>query len=120
MADIAGSQALGIRPEGVLGVDRAAALKAELLEALAVSGKVVLNMEAVTDIDLACLQVLYSARKTALERSREFSVRGSLPQRSLERLHAAGFLAMKPGGGTASAPVNLEALLVDFQGEGPR
>lgn len=104
-----------IRPDGNLGIDRAALLRAEILDALASSRRVILDLEAVSDIDLSCLQVLYAARKSARTTSREFSIRGSLPPRTLDRLFASGFLNARPGaGGTASAPSDLGALLLDF------
>lgn len=116
MADSAGNHAQIIRPEGALGVDRAASLRTELLAAFSSAGKVILALEAVSDMDLACLQVLYAARRSAREGSVDFSLRGSLPTRTLERLYATGFLRVRPGaGGGAAVPADMEALLVDFQ-----
>jgi anti-anti-sigma regulatory factor len=120
MAGIAASQTSSLRPEGVLGVDRASELRKELLEAFASSSTVVLNLEAVSDIDVACLQVLYAARKSAVAASLDFVIKGSLPPRSLERLHAAGFLSHKPDSGSAASPVSLASLLVDFPMERSR
>lgn len=94
---------------GVLYTDRAAALKKELEEALAGSGPVLVSLSLVEDIDLACLQVLYAARRSAKALGREFHFVGSIPSRLCKRLCAAGFLRGHP-----ERTEDVEAGLVEF------
>ena len=86
-----------LKLQGVLGIDRAASLKEEIVAALGESGRVLLDLSLVEDLDLACLQVLYGARTTAKARGLELQFSGSLPSRVVQRLETCGFLKGRPG-----------------------
>ena len=82
---------------GNLSVDRAAALKSEIAVALETSDIVLLGISRVEDLDLACLQVLYSAKASASARGKELHFHGSLPPQVSKRLVTCGFLRDLPG-----------------------
>lgn len=94
---------------GALLVDRAQPLKDELLAALSDSGQVLVSLSAVEELDLACLQVLYGARRLAVADGKEFHFVGSVPARVAKRLAAAGFIPR-----TVERAEDLEATLADF------
>jgi anti-anti-sigma regulatory factor len=77
---------------GSLTVDRAAALKGEISEALEGCESVLLSISLVEDLDLACLQVFYSAKAKAAAAGKELHFLGSVPSRVSKRLVACGFL----------------------------
>ncbi len=94
---------------GSLLVDRAAQLKKELGEAVAASERVLVSLSLVEELDLACLQVLYAARRAAAAAGRELRFVGSVPSRIVERLYVTGFLKGKP-----ERAEDFEAMLQDF------
>jgi anti-anti-sigma regulatory factor len=94
---------------GALLVDRAAALKAELSEALEGSSQVLVSLSLIEDLDLACLQVFYAARRTAVKSGKEFHFIGTVPSRIVKRLAAAGFLS-----GSPERAEDFEAGLIEF------
>jgi anti-anti-sigma regulatory factor len=94
---------------GSLIVDRASALKSELAAALAASGNVLVSLSTAEELDLACLQVLYAARKSAFAAGKEFHFVGTIPTRVAKRLSAAGVLK-----GLPERAEDFEAGLVDF------
>lgn len=81
-----------VKLSGALGIDRAAALQAELSSALAGADKLLLDLSSVDDIDLAALQILYAARRSAKAQSKELHLSGGLPPKLVKRLVASGFL----------------------------
>lgn len=60
--------------EGALTVSRIAEVREELLEAFKLSAKVVLDLRAVTEIDLSALQLCCSAHKTAKKTEKTFEL----------------------------------------------
>jgi anti-anti-sigma regulatory factor len=54
---------------------------------------VILDLSAVEDIDLSCLQVLYAARRGARESGRQFDLTGRLRPRLVSRLRSTGFIS---------------------------
>lgn len=87
--DRAGS--LCIRAEGELTVQHAAEFKECLLDAMGKAQSVRVNLQAVEDMDVTCVQLLCSAHKTALSAGRDLVIdnEGSdLLERSIDR---AGF-----------------------------
>jgi anti-anti-sigma regulatory factor len=94
---------------GSLLVDRAVALKDELSEALEGSDNVLLGISEVEDIGLACLQVLYAAKKRASASGKELHFHGALPPRLSKRLAACGFLRS-----VSEAADGFESALVGF------
>jgi anti-anti-sigma factor len=68
------------KKEGILSLSgeltllQAAQLKAELLQALASSERVTIDIQALEGIDLACLQVLCAAHRSAVGRGRQLAL----------------------------------------------
>jgi anti-anti-sigma regulatory factor len=81
-----------INLSGSLNVERAAALKTELAEALAGDDKLLLGFSAAEELDLPCLQVIIAAKKSAEATGKELHFMGSLPRGIAKRLAACGFL----------------------------
>jgi anti-anti-sigma regulatory factor len=81
-----------VKLHGALTVEHAARLKSEIAEALAGRENVLLNFSQVEDLDLACLQVLYSAKASAAAAGKELHFLGSIPPRVSERLVSCGIL----------------------------
>jgi anti-anti-sigma regulatory factor len=105
----AGQSPKVVNLQGSLLVDRAAALKDELVEALEGSDNVLLGISQVEDLDLACLQVLYAAKKSATSAGKELHFLGSVPSRLSKRLAACGFL-----GGASGNAEEFESALLGF------
>ena len=63
--------------EGALTVSRIAEVRDELLKAFKSSAKVVLDLRAVTEIDLSALQLCCSAHKTAMKTKKVFELMDS-------------------------------------------
>lgn len=63
-----------LKVEGVLSIYEAEAFKKELLEGLDKSSELVIDLGAVSECDLTCIQLLYSAKKTALEKGKIFAI----------------------------------------------
>jgi len=95
--------------QGSLTVDRAVTLKAEISEAISNYDNVLLSISLVEEIDLACLQVFYSAKASAKAAGKEMHFLGSVPSRVLKRLVACGFLR-----GVADHAEDFESALVGF------
>lgn len=53
--------------EGILGIERAEEMKAQLLAVMVPDNSLIINLSRVEWIDLSILQILVSAKKTALE-----------------------------------------------------
>jgi anti-anti-sigma regulatory factor len=92
-----------------LTVDKAAALKDELFAALSKGGSVLLNLSAVEELDLSCLQVMYAARAQAKASGCGLHFSGQAPERVVSRLSACGFLR-----GPTERSGDLESALVGF------
>lgn len=63
--------------EGALTVSRIAEVREELLAAFKSSAKVVLDLTAVTEVDLSALQLCCSAHKTAVKKGKVFELTDS-------------------------------------------
>jgi anti-anti-sigma factor len=59
---------------GELNIEHAQALKETLLQSLAGTGPLLLNLENVTAIDLSCLQLLCAAHRSWLAANRELAI----------------------------------------------
>jgi len=94
---------------GSLTIDRASALKDELLAALSASSNVHVSLSLAEELDLACLQVLYAAKKSAVSLGKEFHFAGTMPDRVLKRLAACGLCSS-----AASRAEDFEAGLPGF------
>lgn len=71
--------------DGALTIERANELKEMLLDALRENEHVALNLEKVTAVDLACLQVLCAAHRTSVGSNRHLTLQGKRPE-VLERI----------------------------------
>lgn len=80
-----------IRIQGELTVQHAAELKACLLSALSSAQSVRVDLEAIEDIDLTCLQILCSAHKSALFAGKNLCLGDETPEHFRNSLDAAGF-----------------------------
>ncbi len=92
MADGAEGRAGGdiLAIAGALTVQRAAELKTVLVDALARSGGVAVDLSGVTEIDLCGLQLLCSARRTAARSGKRFALAGPTPDAVRRAAEAAG------------------------------
>ncbi len=95
--------------QGSLSIERAAALKAEIAEALRGGDSVLLSLSLAEDLDLSCLQVIYAAKRQALSSGKALHFLGSVPSRIARRLAACGFLR-----GPAERAEDFESALVGF------
>jgi anti-anti-sigma regulatory factor len=95
--------------KGSMSVERSFALKDELAEALAGGDTVVIDVSSIEELDLSCLQVLYSASASAKAAGKKLHFSGTLPPRVSERLMSCGFLR-----GAESRRQDLESALVGF------
>jgi ABC-type transporter Mla MlaB component len=77
--------------DGELTVSNAAALREGLLAALAQGDQVELDLEEVTAIDLAGLQLLCSAHRTAVAGEKSLTLKGTLPPALQQACAGAGF-----------------------------
>jgi anti-anti-sigma factor len=98
-----------INLHGALTVDRAVALKEEISAVLAQTDQVFVNLSQTEDIDLACLQVFYAARRSARAADKQFRLVGSVTPRVAKRLSACGFLR-----GSPERAEDFETALIDF------
>ncbi len=94
---------------GALIIDRASALKDELVAAFAESSQVLVSLSLVEDLDLSCLQVFYAARRSAASTGMDFHFIGTVPPRIAKRLATTGFLDGMP-----ERAEDFEAALIDF------
>lgn len=107
------AQAAVVSLKGNLTVDKAASLKDELGKALAESSAVFVDLSSAEDIDLSCLQALYSAAAGALDGGGRLGFAGKLPARISQRLFACGFV-----GERLESAEGLERKLAGFPGSG--
>ena len=85
-----------LRPEGNLTVVRAADFKEALLNSIDKADTIEINLADVTGIDLACLQLLCSAHRTALSKEKTFAVKDPSIPFYLEARKNSGFVFDKP------------------------
>ncbi len=107
-----GTASLNLAPQGKLYIDKAAEVHSLLTDAFRKASVIVLNWDAVEDIELPVLQLLYAARKEAAETGKAFHFTGKVSERVSSRLLKSGFLREIPSSGEA-----LEAGLLDFSGD---
>jgi len=81
---------------GSYAIDRAAELAGILKDALQQTAAVDLDVGAVVELDLASLQVVYSAAKTARAKGGELRFTGRVSDTVCTRLVAAGFSTHGP------------------------
>jgi hypothetical protein len=99
-----------IAPEGKLFIDKAVEIHSLLKDALSKSANVVFNWDAVEDVDLPVLQLIYAAQKEAALKAKKFHFSGTLSDRVSARFVACGFT-----GDRLTIGEELGTGLVDFQ-----
>jgi anti-anti-sigma regulatory factor len=98
-----------LNPSGALIIDRASAFKSEMAAALAKSRKITVDLSLVEELDLACLQILYAARRATAASGGELHLTGTVSSRIARRLSAVGILRGTPG-----RAEDFEASLLEF------
>ncbi len=76
---------------GDLKIPQAGPLKDTLLQALNGDKDLVLNIDQVKEVDVACLQVFCAAHRTFLQAGRQLIFNGPLPPQFLQSMKEAGF-----------------------------
>jgi len=109
MSVIQGESGKIVNLSGPLIVDRSQALKDELTAAIAESSDIHVSLSLIEDLDLACLQVLYAAKRQAGAEGKGFHFSGTVPSRVVRRLAAAGILK-----GSHQRAEDFEADLIGF------
>lgn len=84
-----------IKLRGALSITEAAAFKTALVDSLNSMDAVEINLDEVESIDLACLQLLCSAHRTAANKGKQVAVKMPLPSPFLEAREKAGFVYTK-------------------------
>ncbi|HUX40994.1 MAG TPA: STAS domain-containing protein [Rectinemataceae bacterium] len=102
-----------LSPQGNLGIEKASSLRAEILDGFSGGAPVEFDFSGIGDLDLPCLQVLYAARREAIERDLHFRLSGSVSPRIARRLKASGFVNALPESGA-----ELEGCLLGWAKEG--
>lgn len=69
-----------VRLEGEINIASAAALKAALLEALALETELRIDLERATEVDLTALQLLWAAQRQALQSGKSMTMSESLAE----------------------------------------
>jgi len=77
---------------GELTIRRIASLKSELEKPLTSGEGVLVRLEAVTEVDLAFLQLLCAAHRQASRQEQTFAVSGEIAGRFAEALRQGGFI----------------------------
>jgi anti-anti-sigma regulatory factor len=95
--------------QGDLSIQKASGLADELKSVLDQADRVVLDIGHAERIDLACIQVLYAAKKTADGMGKELVFNGAVAPEIAATLAVGGFCKTPPEDGT-----ELGAALVEF------
>ena len=77
---------------GELGLLQAEQLKMQLTQALEGCGRLRIDAKAVTDIDLACLQLFCSAHRSAVSRGKQVTLSGQPSEAFRGRIVQAGLM----------------------------
>ena len=77
---------------GELTIESANELKKILMKSITKAGHVVLEIGNVTEMDLSCLQLFYSAHKRAKESGKSFRLKGGCPDAFKKAVEDAGYL----------------------------
>ncbi len=78
--------------DGDLTVEHAGEMRMALIKALVDSDRVEVKLGEVAEADLACLQLLCSAHRTAVTLKKRFAVAGARPEKFKQAVEAAGYL----------------------------
>lgn len=92
--------------KGELTIQHAPRLKEVLLDALDRTTRLSVVLEGIKEIDLACLQVLCSAHRTAIESAKDISIAGSWPEAFRKVVVESGY----ERGGSCRSPESVSCL----------
>jgi len=81
----------GIRLEGVLDIGGATELKQVLLQALESPGPARIALEAVTEMDVTAMQLLWAAEQEARRSGKALALEGRVPEALRNQMQGAGF-----------------------------
>lgn len=84
-----------VQLKGDLSVADAADLKNFLVDSLARADAIVINLDRVTSIDLACLQLFCSTHRSAAKNGKKFMIQEPVPEPFIKARKAAGFMFNK-------------------------
>ena len=76
---------------GAMTLQQIDKMKAALMKLISGSEHVVVNLEDVTDIDMACLQLLCAAHRTSTALNKNFTITGNRPEIFKNMVNEAGF-----------------------------
>lgn len=85
-----------IRPRGNLSITEAAELKSALAHSIDNMESIEINLDDIESIDLACLQLLCSAHRTAANKGKTMAIKQPPPSLFSEAQKIAGFRYGKP------------------------
>lgn len=91
MSKAAGKRIRRLHWQGVLTVQEVSGCRDQLQQAMAVADKVVLRLDEVEEIDIAFMQLLCAAYRTAAALDKEIEVSEPLSPNHLETVRVAGF-----------------------------
>lgn len=91
MSKAAGKGIRHLHWQGELTVQQVGHCRDELQQALAAVDRIVLRLDDIEEIDIAFMQLLCAAYRTAATLGKEIAVDGPLPLRHLETVRLAGF-----------------------------
>ncbi|MCP4754601.1 MAG: STAS domain-containing protein [Proteobacteria bacterium] len=77
--------------EGDLTIQKAADLKKHLTDSLELTEHCILDLKQVTMVDLSCVQLFYSAYRTALSLNKRISLLGDCPEVFKRAIEEAGY-----------------------------
>ena len=78
--------------KGELNIFQADQLKAELIQALDKTQRIVIDLRAVTDVDLSALQLLCAAHKSAVAKEKQLLLAPGLPEKLDRQIRKAGLV----------------------------
>ena len=85
-----------LKPGGELSVAQAADFKDALVNSLARAAEIEINLESVNTIDLACLQLMCAAHRSAAKEGKSLFIKDSTLPVFIEAKELAGFNYSKP------------------------
>lgn len=92
IADIEGPDETGtITLKGELTVQHASRLKEVLLDGIAKTSRLAIDVKGIEEVDLSCLQVLCSAHRSALGSGKVIALRGPWPDPLRRVVETSGF-----------------------------
>jgi len=85
-----------LAPQGKLTIEKASQFREELVSALAEASTLLIDLSDVEEIDLSGVQLIYSARRSAIAKGKELHLVGLAQPAVAKRLAAGGFLRGLP------------------------